>query len=77
MSNADKIDHHAGGPVWMQLTAVLRAELRRMKSGQMLPSVRTLVQDYEVSDATVKHALAQLRTEGLIISYAGKGSYKA
>jgi hypothetical protein len=27
--------------------------------------------------ATVKHALAQLRSEGLIISYAGKGSCKA
>ncbi len=34
------------------------------------------MQAYEVSDGTVKHALAQLREEGLIVTYAGKGSYK-
>jgi DNA-binding transcriptional MocR family regulator len=50
---------------------LLKAELQAMKSGQMLPSVRTLVQDREVSDATVKHALSAPRDEGLIISYGG------
>jgi len=55
---------------------ILRDELGQMPSGRMLPSVRTLMQTYEVSDGTVKHALAQLREEGLIVTYAGKGSYK-
>jgi GntR family transcriptional regulator len=71
------IDPAAGGkPIWMQLADILRDELGKMPSGRMLPSVRTLMQTYEVADGTVKHALAQLREEGLIVTYAGKGSYK-
>ena len=71
------IDAAAGGkPIWMQLADILRDELGKMPSGRMLPSVRTLMQTYEVSDGTDKHALAQLRDEGLIVTYAGKGSYK-
>ncbi len=34
--------------------------------GKLLPSQRTLAQRYEVSDGTVKRALAQLRDEGLV-----------
>ena len=45
-------------------------------SGRMVPSARTLMQAYEVSDSTVKHALAQRRVEGLVVTYAGKGSHK-
>ena len=71
------IDPTAGGkPVWMQLADILRAELGNVPSGRMLPSVRTLMQTYELSDGTIKHALEQLRDEGLIVTYAGKGSYK-
>ena len=47
-----------------------------MPAGRMLPSVRSLMQAHEVSDGTVKHALAQLRDEGLIVTYRGKGSFK-
>jgi DNA-binding GntR family transcriptional regulator len=71
------IDHERGGPVWMQLAAILRKEVATMASGDILPSVRTLVQTYGVSDQTVKHALAKLRDEGLIVTYHGKGSYVA
>ncbi len=61
----------------MQLAAILRAELERMQAGAMLPSVRTLMQTYGVSDGTVKRALVQLRAEGLIVTYQGRGSFKA
>ncbi len=60
----------------MQLADILRDELGEMPAGRMLPSVRTLMQEHEVSDGTVKHALAQLRDEGLIVTYRGKGSFK-
>jgi DNA-binding GntR family transcriptional regulator len=71
------IEPDAGGkPIWMQLADILRDELAKMPAGRMLPSVRTLMQAYEVSDGTVKHALAQLRDEGLITTYRGKGSFK-
>lgn len=71
------IDHNAGGPVWMQLAAILRDQIATMEAGQMLPSIRTLMQTYEVADGTVKRALKQLREEKLIVTYQGSGSYKA
>ncbi len=61
----------------MQLHAILTAQIATLKSGAPLPSVRTLMQRYEVSDGTVKRALAELRREGLIVTYQGKGSYVA
>jgi DNA-binding GntR family transcriptional regulator len=71
------IDHDRGGPVWMQLAAILRAELDQMETGAMLPSVRSLMQTYDVSDGTVKRAMRALREEGRIKTYQGRGSYKA
>jgi Bacterial regulatory proteins, gntR family len=47
------------------------------EKGQILPSVRTLMQTYDISDGTVKRALRQLRDEGLIITYQGRGSFVA
>jgi DNA-binding GntR family transcriptional regulator len=41
----------------MRLADVLKAELTRMPEGAMLPSVRTLMQTYGVSDGTVKRAM--------------------
>jgi len=70
------IDPDHGAPVWVQLADILRAELARMDAGAMLPSVRTLMQTYGVSDGTVKRAMRQLREEGLIRTYQGRGSYK-
>ena len=69
-------DH--GAPVWIQLhaTPAGRANPARMEVGAMLPSVRTLMQTYGVSDGTVKRALRELRDEGLITTYQGRGSYK-
>ncbi len=71
------IEHDRGAPVWVQLHGILRAELDRMETGAMLPSVRTLMQTYGVSDGTVKRALRELRDGGLIRTYQGRGSYKA
>ena len=71
------IDHDRGGPVWMQLADILKAELARMEPGAMLPSVRSLMQTYGVSDGTVKRTMRELREQGLIKTYQGRGSYKA
>jgi DNA-binding GntR family transcriptional regulator len=61
----------------MQLAEILRGDIVGMEKGRILPSVRSLMQTYEVSDGTVKHALRQLRDEGLIITYQGRGSFVA
>jgi GntR family transcriptional regulator len=41
----------------------------------MLPSIRTLMQTYGVSDGTVKRAIADLRSAGLVKSVTGRGTY--
>lgn len=71
------IDHDAGEPVWSQLAGILRDRIAagEIAKGKLLPSIRTLVQTYGVSDGTVKRAIAQLRTEGLVKSITGRGTY--
>ena len=76
---ADKIDHDAGEPVWSQLAGIIRQQICRgdYEPGKLLPSVRTLAQTYGLSDGTVKHALGELRAEGLVEPAAGRGWYVA
>ncbi len=73
----NRIDHDAGQPVWLQLAAILRGQIERgdIAPGKLLPSIRTLMQTYEVSDGTVKRAVAKLRAEGLVETVIGRGVY--
>jgi GntR family transcriptional regulator len=63
--------------VYIQLAGILRAQIR---SGELaprrpVPSIRTLMQTYEVSDGTVKKAVQVLRDEGLVRTVPGRGVY--
>jgi GntR family transcriptional regulator len=69
------INHDGGGLVWMQLADILRDRIAHMERGQLMPSMRSLMQEFEVSDGTVKRAMSQLRSEKLIITYQGRGSF--
>jgi DNA-binding GntR family transcriptional regulator len=73
------IDHDAGRPIWRQLADILRdmIESGEIAPGKLLPSQRTLMQRYEVSDGTVKRAIAKLRDEGLVETETGRGVYVA
>jgi DNA-binding GntR family transcriptional regulator len=72
-----EIDHDAGTPVWMQLASILRGQIERgeIAPGKLLPSIRTLMQTYGVSDGSVKRAIAALRDDGLVKSITGRGTY--
>ena len=74
-----EIDHDAGTPVWQQLSNILRGQIERgeIAPGKLLPSIRTLMQTYGVSDGTVKRAIADLRAAGLVKSITGRGTYVA
>lgn len=71
------IEHDGAVPVWVQLTDILRARIEsgELASGKLIPSIRSLCQQYEVADGTVKRALAKLREEGLADSIPGRGWY--
>ena len=64
-----------GGPTWRRVLAHLRARIAAGEFPDLLPSERTLTEEYGVSKGTVRKALAQLRMEGLIQTDKGWGSY--
>jgi DNA-binding FadR family transcriptional regulator len=70
------IDPHSGIPRWRQLAADLR---RRIASGELapgadLPSEVRLSQEYGVGRATVRRAIAELRSDGLVDVVHGYGT---
>jgi GntR family transcriptional regulator len=67
-----RLDRSGGQPLWKQLQQDL---VRRLRSGEFddaFPGELALVEDYEVSRHTVRQALIQLRSDGLIVAERGR-----
>jgi DNA-binding GntR family transcriptional regulator len=64
-------------PRYRQIAAELRAaiEAGQLTAGSALPSEADLIARHKVSRATVRHALALLKSDGLITTYPGRGRY--
>jgi GntR family transcriptional regulator len=71
------VSRQAGRPLHLQIAAALRDEIRRgtYPPGAQLPTERALVETWKVAQGTVRAALAQLRDEGLLVTYQGRGVY--
>ena len=74
---SERIDRDDPEPFYLQLAAILRERIRRGELTGRLPSWTDLANDYEVGDSTVRHAVAILRDEGLVVTRAAKGTYVA
>lgn len=48
---------------------------KEIQEGEMLPSIRSLAKDLQISVITTKRAYEELEKEGLIYSVKGKGFY--
>lgn len=63
-------------PAWQQLAGILR---QRIESGDLppgrMPGEVALHQEYGVSVNTVRHALRQLRDDGLVKRVTGLGTF--
>src|SRR5690349_9764466 len=71
------IDHLGGTPVYVQLAAILRSQI---KSGDLapdrpLPSYMTLMQEHGVARGTAAKAVRVLVDEGLVRIVPGRGAY--
>jgi GntR family transcriptional regulator len=66
-----------GEPFYGQVADAIRADIRegRYPPGAQLPSMQELRQRFGVSDTTIRAALVQLRSEGLTVSYQGRGVF--
>ena len=66
-----------GQPAYKQVADDLRAGIKdgRLKVGSQLPSIADLMHKYEVSITVIRMALSELRSEGLLDSHQGKGSF--
>ena len=66
-----------GQPAYKQVAEDLRSQIRggQLKVGAQLPSISDLMHKYEVSITVVRMALSELRSEGLLDSHQGKGSF--
>lgn len=64
-------------PIYEQIVQGIKKALikKELSPGEMLPSIRLLAKDLEVSVITTKRAYEELEKEGLIYSEAGKGFY--
>jgi DNA-binding GntR family transcriptional regulator len=66
-----------GRPAYEQIAASYRAKILdgELPPGTKLPSESDLMREYDVSRIVAKMAIRTLRTEGLIYSHPGKGSF--
>jgi len=64
-------------PKHEQLRTILIGLARSLAPGDILPSERQLCLDHGVSRITVRRAIGQLETEGLLVRVRGKGTFVA
>jgi DNA-binding GntR family transcriptional regulator len=72
-----RIDHGAAEPVWRQLAAILRARILagQYPPGRVIPSEKQMEGEFGIARGTARKAVALLRSDGLVITVAGRGTY--
>lgn len=68
------VDRASVVPLWAQVGADLRRRIASGEFGDRLPTEASLVADYDVSRHTVREALRDLKTSGVVRSQRGRGT---
>lgn len=73
------ISNSSNEPIYEQIQDQIRLLVLKgeLKEGELLPSIRGLAKDLQVSVITTKRAYDELEKEGFIHIIPGKGSYVA
>ncbi|MBL6277661.1 GntR family transcriptional regulator [Micromonospora fiedleri] len=71
------IDPRLHTPVYVQLADLLRQRIEsgELRPGSLIPSEARLTQEYGIGREAVRMAVALLRSEGLVRTQRGHGSY--
>lgn len=73
------ISNSSPDPIYGQITRQIKAQIISgdLAEGQMLPSIRRLAHDLQISVITTKRAYDELEKEGFINTVGGKGTFVA
>lgn len=71
------IDHDGPTPLYLQLAALLRAQILsgELPPNRPIPPESRLMQIHELGRDTVRKAVALLREEGLVVAKQGRGTF--
>ena len=64
-------------PIYIQLIMQVKSQIAdgTVKENEMLPSVRSLSRDLNISALTVKKAYDELESDGFVVTVHGKGTF--
>ena len=73
------ISNSSSEPIYEQIARQIKAEViaGTLEEGALLPSIRALAHDLQVSVITTKRAYDELEREGFLDSVGGKGTFVA
>ncbi|REJ33056.1 MAG: GntR family transcriptional regulator [Bacillota bacterium] len=73
------ISNSSKEPIYEQIKRQIKESILRgdLKENELLPSIRQLAKDLQISVITTKRAYDDLEQEGFIVSVVGKGSFVA
>ncbi|WP_407314517.1 GntR family transcriptional regulator [Desulfosporosinus sp. SB140] len=73
------IDKNSVIPIYYQLFKLLEGQIRRgeLKPGESLPTENDIAMRYEISRMTVRRAISELVTAGMVYAQQGKGTFVA
>jgi GntR family transcriptional regulator len=73
----DRIDPDSPELIPAQLARILRRQIAsgKLAPGRPIPSESALMAEHGISRGSVRRAVDRLRSEGLILTVRGKGSY--
>ena len=71
------ISNQSKEPIYRQIYAQIRKQIltNELKAGELLPSMRQLAKDLDISVITTKRAYEELENDGFIYTIVGKGSF--
>ena len=73
------ISNSSKEPIYEQISSQIKGMILKgeLEEGELLPSIRGLARDLQISVITTKRAYDELEKEGFIETVQGKGSYVA
>ena len=74
-----QLNFKSGKPVYLQLVDQVKAAAASgaVRSGEPLPSIRPLAEELRINRNTVAKAYAELESQGVVVTEAGRGCFIA